>query len=335
MRYLIYYFWITLCASLLFTSCEKDNITNTYIDQNPGRQDKVAEDLRRMIVASKDGWVMMVKSSLSADVYSPVVLKFDTATNRVYINTVYGVTSDTEDYFRIAKGTGAPQLIFTTGSIMSTLYRVGAQASDITDHIYNVKSVSDSEIEIQPYRSGNVYAKEGGVIYKLFRRPKDWAWADSSLIFDWTNAAFRKNVIGVKGQMKIENSISKTVDSIPFTFNNLPSGDDNWLMNNSPFAIRANIGTGGFKAATGFQVISNITTDGGAMVMQGQNTISFYPFSIYSDTKTNVTALVNRLKTHYLIFKNQTRVGSNVKMEFEAYDKAGKVILKAYYDNLK
>lgn len=324
--------WIALCINLFLVSCEKDNITNRYIEENKGRLDKVSENFRKTIASSENGWVMMVKSSLSKDVYSPVVLKFDTATNRVYINTVYGVTAATEDYFRIANGTGAPQLIFTTGSIMSTLFRVGEKASDITDHIYNVKSVSENEIQIQSYRSGNVYAKEGGNIYKLFKRPAEWKWADAPLEFDWTNTSFKENVNGELGQMKIvylKDSITSIHDWIFWSWQ-----DPIAYRVTDPFSMNNNSGTGGFKPMNFFIITGPITEYKNVTVANGHNAISLYPTPYYLLGK-DTEVLAKKLKTHYLILKNQKRVGNNVKMDFEAYDKDGNTIVKAFYDNLK
>jgi len=71
---------ISIC--FLMFSCEKDNITNDYIDDNPDRVYVKGADLKKALVSSPDGWVMMVKSSYSAEVYTPVVMKFDTVNNR-------------------------------------------------------------------------------------------------------------------------------------------------------------------------------------------------------------------------------------------------------------
>lgn len=323
----------------LFSSCEKDNITNSYINENPKRVESIVSALKKTLVSSPDGWVMMVKSSLSADVYTPVVLKFDTVKNLVRIKTVYGITNDTEDYFRISIGTGSPQLIFSTGSIMTTLYRIGIQASDITDHIYNVVKVSEEEIQIQPYRSGNVYTKEGGVVYTLFKRPADWVWAEDVLNFDWTNITTTANVNGVLGRMSIDYLNTGTNLTTPWRFGSW--FDPTVFRIRDPFSIEWNAGTGGFTPmnylvlAGLVGVGSGVTSTTNSMITNGHNTLSFYPIPYNSVTNQNIIAIATFLKTHYLIFKNEVRVGNNVKIEFEAYDKSGKVILRAFYDNLR
>jgi len=328
-----------LSIALFCLGCEKDNISNSFIDENPERTGIVGEELKKVLVSSPDGWVMMVKSSLSEDVYTPIVLRFDTVKNIVKIKTVYGMTNSTDDFFRVAIGTGSPQLIFTTGSIMTTLYRVGIQASDITDHIYNVIKVSDDEIQLQPYRSGNVYAKEGGVIYKLFKRPVSWTWAEDDLKFDWTNTATTINVNAVVGSMRLEYLDTGT--SLTTSWRFWSWTDPTVFRIRDPFAINWNIGTGGFLPSTylvltGLEGVGRgVTNSSNSTITNGHNSLSFFPIPFNSSTNANVIAIANFLKTHYLIFKEEVRVGNNVKMEFEAYDKNGEVIIRAFYDNLR
>ncbi|WP_144036519.1 DUF4302 domain-containing protein [Sphingobacterium psychroaquaticum] len=332
MKKIIYWLMLLVGVSTFFVSCEKDNITNSYFDENTDRMDKVAQEARRVLASSEKGWVMMAKTGLGADVYTPIVLRFDTAANRVYVKTIYGVTADTESYFNTTKGTGAPQLIFSTGSIMSTLYRVGVQASDITDHMYNIIGVSADTVSIQCYRSGKVYDKEGGVIYKMFKRPDSWTWADDPIVFDWTSTQFTQNVNSVVGEMKLENLKTNTSETVQWRF--WSWADPTVYRIRDPFSIGYNIGTGGFKPSNYFIVTGGVTNNVNTTVTMGHNTISMFPIPYNTGTNQAVIALGQRIKTHYLILKNQTRTGNNVKMEFEAYDKNGKVIVKAFYNNL-
>jgi len=256
----------------------------------------------------------------------------------VDIRTVYGETEDVESFFRVAIGTGAPQLIFTTGSIISSLYRVGITASDITDYIFNVIKVTNDEIQIQPYRSGNVYAKEGGVIYKLFKRPAEWKWVEEDKYFDFTDPTFRTNVIGATSSMKIEYLNAPDRD---ITFNSIFIDVAANLLTNMrrgfAFALSRNIGTGGFKPtdhiifrAPYLDVNYNLAP------IVANNTISFFPgLGGYTSNVSWLRNFVNSYNFHYLICKSVVRVDDNVKMEFEAYDKEGKVIIKAFYDNLR
>lgn len=336
MKEIIKFLVLGLIATV-FYSCEKDNITNTYFEEHPGRMDKIAEELKSTLASAPEGWVMMVKTGLNSQVYTPVVLKFDTLKNRVFVKTVYGETADTESYFRIANGTGAPQLIFTTGSIMSTLYRVGAQASDITDHIYNVVSVSADTVAIRGYRSGAVYKPEGGVVYKMFKRPKDWKWADDEIYFDMSSASFRTNVEGVRAKMEIEyvkNSGEKK--SFETEFNTVP---DMYMVNMQsvfPFSTRQNIGTGGFKTPYYFFMEFPYAGDiYDVSPVVANNTISFYPQYGYTTNLTYMNYFINAYNLHYLVCKDVVRTGNNVKMDFEAYDKQGNVIVKATYNNLR
>ncbi|MFD2554246.1 DUF4302 domain-containing protein [Sphingobacterium tabacisoli] len=338
MKKVFYNLIIVASLLMLITSCEKDNISNGYFDANLERQEKVAQEAKKVLASSETGWVMMAKVGLNSEVYTPIVLKFDTVKNRVFVKTVYGETAETESFFRITNGTGAPQLIFTSGSIMSTLYRIGTQASDITDHMYNIVGVSADTVAIQCYRSGKVYAKEGGVIYKMFKRPKDWKWADGEIYFDMSSPGFTQNVAGVSGNMKIEYinnpSKNKTFETIWSTVapTNLAT-----MQNGFPFQISRNIGTGGFKNPYYFYLKFPYTTTTNYDVSpaMSNNVMSFYPQSGYTSNLTYMNYFINTYNIHYLTCKSVIRTGNNVKMEFEAYDVKGNVSVKAQYDNLK
>lgn len=329
-------FFVLSFLAFLFVGCEKDNITNSYIDENPERLDKVAADLRKTLASAENGWVMMVKTDLNSEVYTPIVLKFDTATNKVDVKTVYGETADTDSYFRIANGTGSPQLTFTTGSIMSSLYRIGARGSDITDHIYNLVSVSTDTVAIRGYRSGRIYAPEGGVIYKLFRRPANWKWADGVNYFDMNSTIFKTNIESVASTVRFEyaNNPNKnrTINSV---FTNVPAANVQTMRNGFIFAISRNIGAGGFKNPDYINFrFPYLTTTQDAAPVHGNNALSFLPQAAgYTSNVTNMNNFINTFNLHYLICTNVTRAGNNVKIDFEAYDQKGNPIIKAFYDN--
>jgi len=321
---------------LSLSSCEKDNITNDYIDQNPERMTVLAADFRKALSSAEKGWVMMVKSNLNEEVYTPVVMRFDTATNRVYLTTVYGTTNQTEDFFRITSGTGAPQLIFTTGSIISTLYRVGPRASDLTDHIFNLISIKDDELVIQAFRSGNSRSKEGGVIYKLFKRPLDWTWADDPILFDYSSPPYRLPINNVVGRMTFEYLSNNTTVQHDWKFWNWAEASITTLRTRDPFSLTANIGTGGFMPAYYYSLTSSSLTNGTSInAIQGKNAVVLYPFTSSAMTDGDVIKAINKMKTYYLVLKNEVRQGNNVKMDFESYDKDGKVIVKAHFNNLR
>lgn len=328
-----------LCLTgIVFFGCEKDNISNTFFEDNPERLNEVANDLRSKLASAENGWVMMVKTDLNSEVFTPVIMKFDTLKNLVHVKTVYGETADTESFFRIANGTGSPQLIFTTGSIMSSLYRVGVRASDITDHIYNLVSVSADTIAIRGYRSGGVYKPEGGVIFKMFKRPVEWKWADGTKYFDMTSSAFKVNVESVASNFKFEyvNNPDKN-RIINSMFTTVPVANVQTMRNGFLFALSRNIGAGGFKSTDYINVrFPYLTTTMDAAPVVANNSLSFLPQAAgYTSNVTNMMNFINTFNFHYLVCTNVTRVGNNVKMDFEAYDRKGNPIVKAFYDNLK
>lgn len=320
-------------------SCEKENITNSYFEDNPGRQGKIEQDVKHALASSPKGWVMMVKSDLSTEIYTPIVLKFDTLRNRVDIKTVYGTTADNEVYYRVATGNGTPQLTFSTGSVISTLYRMGGQASDITDHMFNIVKVDMDSIFIQSYRSGGTRAKEGGAIYKLFKRPDAWTWADDSLMFDYSSSIFRAGLTEGAGKMVFQYAVDNQLLETPWRFWNWGNATIESTRNRDPFSHQTDPSRGGFKPlypmlVTGIQG-ETLVSSNNVVPLLGHNAIALYPFTHNNNTNLYVRSLIKFIKTHYLVFKKQERTGQNVKMEFEAYNRQGEPVVKAYYDNLR
>lgn len=330
---------LPVLAFLIFSllACEKDNISSDYMDANPKRMEVLAKDAREILASSETGWVMMVKTNLNSEAYTPIVLNFDTLKNRVYVKTIYGETAATESYYRVAGGTGAPQLIFTSGSIMSTLYRFGVQASDITDHIYNIIGVNADTVTVQCYRSGKVYAQEGGEIYKMFKRPTSWKWADEDRLLDMSSAAFRTDVAAVPATMQIDyvNDPSRS-RLINTQFNTMSTPIMTTAQFYYPFQIARNIGTGGFDKPFYFNVrFPHLTYNPDAAPVQANNVLCFFPQPGHISTFGNINNFINAFNFHYLACNSVVRTGQNVKMEFEAYDKKGNVIVKASYNNMK
>lgn len=328
----------TFLFGMLF-SCEKENITNAYFDDHPDRQEKIKQEVKRVLASAENGWVMMVKPNLKTETHTPIVLKFDTLTNRVDVKTVYGMTDYNESYFRIATGTGTPQLSFTTGSIISTLYRMGSQASDITDHIFNIVDVKSDTLTIQSYRSGGTGTKEGGVIHKLFKRPDSWKWADDDILFDYRSPNFVVNLFGASplGEMTLRYASDNSTIVTPWRFSSWPESTIFRIQTNDPFSFSRDASRGGFLPIYSF-IITAINGGGlrpNATIspVLGHNAISLLPFP--SDVTTNELSrsLGELLKTHYLVFKGQERTGRNIKMEFEAYNFKGETVVSASYNN--
>ncbi len=275
---------------------------------------------------------------------TPVVLKFDTTTNIVDVKTVYGITDPNPAYFDISAGTGSLILTFSTSSIMTSFFRIGPVASDITDHIYKVVKVSDESIEIQGYRSGAVYKPEGGVIYKLFKRPADWEWANNTINFDFTNPIWRTGIINRDGTFEIEY-VDGTTPKITLNtkFGAWTDAQINTLRGRDPFV--------GNISAKGFLPMYNMIFDQSlppsivyaaadrTAPMVGHNAIAFYPFAstgtTSAATNANILSFASKIKTHYLVLTQITRSDATataaIDMNFVSYDKTGKVYLTAKY----
>ncbi len=333
---------LSYCLLLVLgiASCEKDVITNEIMD-NKGRTIAATVALKKALNNAPNGWVMMVKSNVSNTTYTPVVMKFDTTTNIVDVKTVYGITDPNPSYFEISSGTGSLILTFSTSSIMTSFFRIGPVASDVTDHIYKVLKVSDESIEIQGYRSGSVYKPEGGVIYKLFKRPADWTWANNEITLDYTNAAWRTGVVNRDASLEFEYADGTTPKlALKARFGFWSDAQITAYRARDPFVSNV--------SAKGFLPMYNIlldqalptsatynTTSDRTIPMLGQNALAFYPFSYNATSNQNIIAFASKIKTHYLILTGMTRSDATataaVDMNFVAYDKEGKVYLTAKY----
>lgn len=326
---------VFLGAISIFYSCKEEDCCIVNSLDRSNERTHLEMQMKNAFASSKNGWVMMVKPDLNTDTYTPIVLKFDTLTNRLYIKTVYGLTAESETYYRME----GSQLSFATGSIMNTLYRMGSQASDLTDHVFNVLEVSTDTISIQSYRNGVFGSREGGVIHKLFKRPDSWKWADDEIHFDYASPSFQVNLTALSpiGQMTLKyvNDISERVT--PWRFRTWSTQTIEAMRLNDPFSLRNNISGGGFR---GIYPMIITAIDGGGLrpsenvtAILGHNAISLLPFVRSATTNEAPRALGMYLKTHYLVFKGQERINRSVKMEFEAYNKKGETIITALYNN--
>ncbi|WP_270088444.1 DUF4302 domain-containing protein [Sphingobacterium sp. SYP-B4668] len=315
------------------SSCEKDIITNDYIDSNPDRAEKLAAGLNKVLQSSEHGWVMMVKSNLSNTIYAPVVMKFDTTDNSVDVKTVYGESEGVKSFYQITSGLGAPQLEFSTGSVISALFKVGAQMSDITDHIFNVVSYSQDTIEIRGYRSGGVYKPEGGVVYKLFKRPADWKWADSEVLFDMTTVANRPVGEGEFQTMEVHSALTNEDFNIPVKYVAQSAGNVNALYSWHPFNNISAIG--GITDFYPFQFVyvNKSNAQIANYISQGHNAMSFLPY--YSTTNAGIAAaykaLRDQFQTFYLVANKSEKIGNTQSITFNAYNKSGEVVITAVY----
>ncbi|WP_437922196.1 DUF4302 domain-containing protein [Sphingobacterium sp. LRF_L2] len=327
------YFYSVLWLFLLL-SCEKDTITRS-VSEAEARQEQLIEDLKTALQSAENGWVMMVKSSLSEKIYTPVVMKFDTVKNKVDIVTVYGLTDTVDTYFNINTGTSYPLLTFTTGSIITSLYRLGAQASDLTDHIFKVLSVSADSIQLQCYRGGSIYSAEGGTSYTLFRRPEDWKWADNDRYFnldntsEWTSTFLNSSkrvtlsILDPQGVEQTKSMIynnSITTTSLTTFRRSDPFAKDASAQGFLPFYL---FWMYFYKSNTGYQTAVTI----------GHNALSFYPFTVTQNvsTSTNVRSLIEYFGTYYFVAKEVTKNGSQLTVEFVAYGSQGQELLSTSY----
>ncbi|MBE9600955.1 DUF4302 domain-containing protein [Pedobacter sp. MC2016-24] len=336
-RNLIILYCILMVSGL--ASCEKDVITNAAMDSK-NRTVENTKALKNVLQNAPNGWVMMVKSSLSANAYTPIVMKFDTTKNIVDVKTVYGITDPNPSFFEIDSGTGSLLLTFSTSSIMTSLFRIGATASDVTDHIYKVMKISDDSIEIQGYRSGAVYKPEGGVTYKLFKRPANWDWANAAISLDFSNATWRNGIINRDGTFEFEYMDGTPKLTLKVKLGVWSDASITSYRTRDPFVT--NVSAKGFLPM--YPIVFdhtlptsntyNTTTDRLSPLI-GHNAIAYYPFTFNAQTNANTIAFASKIKSQYLVLTGMTRSDATataaIDLNFVAYDKTGEIYLKAKY----
>jgi hypothetical protein len=315
--------------AVVFISCEKD-VVNGSITESKLITAQNKQALKKALHSAPNGWVMMVKSTASS-AYVPVIMKFDTTKNTVITRSIYRQSEVTPSYFEIEDGTGSILLTFTTGSDITSLFKVGSKYSDITDHIFKVISVSDESIEIRGYRSGGVYKPEGGVVYKLFKRPANWDWIDKNLQFDLENTTWRVGVVNRPAILALTYA-DNTTQTANLSFGIQSAGNIAALKTWDPFV---NVSAKPAISLYPFIITNSSTAPTGTVwAATGNNGIDLVPYYTGAASYVNdANTLINRIKTHYLILTNITRSNNTatavIAMDFVAYDKDGKESVNA------
>ena len=321
-------------VSLVFISCEKDNIT---IDKNLLHEsvDKKENDLLQALGDAKEGWVMMVKGSASTDAYFPIVMKFDTSHNSVKMVSPFGVQKNPISTYLINKGTGGIILNFSSGSVISAAMRVGPQFSDLTDYQFNVLKSTLDTITLQCIRSGGTYGKEGGVVYKLFRTPSDWTWTNENLFLDFRNTADR---VFINKWARINLKNHKTQDSLYFMVNLNPTffNQTSWSTVDPFFSnSSARVFDPFFLMNMSFFEGQSATATSGASAtyapFQVHNGIGIYQFIGSNTTSINNPNFNTKYKFAYLLFNKVVKNGNNAIIDLIAYDKNGDELITGKY----
>lgn len=325
---------------LLFTSCEKDNIT-TNTEELVAKGNQTETDLKQALSKSPNGWVMMVKSTLADSAYIPIVMQFDTAKNMVKMRSIYGTAVNNKSTYLISKGPNAVLLNFSGGSIISSLMRMARTYSDVTDYMFKVLSVSPDAIKIQGIKSGGRYLEEGGQIYTLFKRPDSWKWADDALLLDMKTTEAKLNVNDQHGVLNLNYIQSAKSTNLGFAI--LTDYDlylDSWQLYADPFYTNSSANVfDKFYLFSNFINYSNTGTIGdnyqsSVTARQGNNSLCYIPFyDGYTNTDKTNSELVKTIKTPYLVINEVIRSGSNVTIKLASYDKFGKDYISAEYRN--
>lgn len=332
--YSLLYRVILLAYLPLMFSCEKDKDYGAVSEARES-QAKLVKDLKIALQDAGNGWVMMLKSNLSDVAYTPLVMKFDTTKNTVDMVTVYGLTVPSEAHFTIGEGTANPLLIFSTGSIMTALYRTGAQASDLTDHMFKVLDVAADTITIQCYRGGGIYAAEGGSVYQLFKRPKDWEWADRNRYFDLENTNRWAGTFlnyGRASDLKLTYTNNDRTRTVRIMNTAMQESLIKTFRKADPFnSDRSAVGV--FEPFYPFWMYFTNGQSYQTAVTLGHNSMSFYPFTVSQNvaTSTHVRYLLEHIGIHYLVSTAVSLEANKLKLAFAAYNQKGDVAVKGEY----
>lgn len=320
---------------LLIMGCEKDNMTidKAVIFTSVDAKEK---ELTHALASAPQGWVMMVKGTVSDSAYIPIVMKFDTATNIVRMKSPYGTQKNDGSTFLINRGASGVILNFSGGSTISALMRQGPTLSNITDYQFNVLSVTPDTITIQGIRSGGAFKPEGGAIFKLFKKPESWSWAEDNLKLDLRLPA-NKRFMNREARMSFK--YMSTNRALDFSVTFFPFFDEH-LEALQTFADVFYVDLSA-RVFDPFYICYMFTTEDNLpntppnpqeypILIQGHNSISFRTFQGDAFTEAN-GQFNNKYKFNYLVFNKVDIVGNNLSMEVAAYDKYGNDYIKGSF----
>lgn len=303
-----------MAFACLFTACKKDELLDG--SQSVQRATQLEKDLKTQLQSAKNTWVLMLPSlNTNSKTAIPIGLKFDTLTNKVKYKTIYG-TDAVDSYFSISASTGMPLLSFSTGSLISSMYEAGGTA--ITDYFFKVLKVSPDTITIQPYRKGQTYQSEGGVVMKMVKDPTflaDWEKETTKI---YTQAI---QFFGVESTLRLNyaDGTSPVAASVAFFFQ--PQGNINFFKASYP-----TVANNKQVEPIEFDYSPNATTQFYPLAMLGYNslfwetTTRFTPAEIFS---TGPNALTAAFKTEYFLIRKVNAKSIDVF----ALDKNGKEMI--------
>lgn len=326
-------FIVSLLFFILLISCEKDSISYD-LSESFDRATEFRADLRNYLHDPEQGWVMMLESNQNSQIGIPLVLKFDTLKNTVAMISPYGFTDASTLHFTHSTGTGSEILTFSTSSLVTSFFRLGLAASDITDHIFKVMSLSSDTITLQGYRSGGVYSPEGGKIFKLFKRPAQWTWADDDVYFDLNTVAGRFPYFNKVSRLRVYQGADLHAD-LSILLQTLGAADINLIRSYHPFT---NISARGFQPIYPFffNFLENFPNPMNSTLAvipnAGYNALSFYYYPTFTQTGVNIINLRNRLGTYYLIVESVEEVDNQIHVQLLSYNLEGNVILTALWE---
>lgn len=325
--------YLFILIGFTFARCEKDNIVieKEELFQSVDIKEKA---LNEALGSAPEGWVMMVKGTASEQAYFPIVMRFDTAKNTVRMRAPFGTQMHDVSTYLINRGTSGVILNFSGGSVVSGLMRKGSQYADITDYQFNVIKATSDTITIQGVRSGAAYKPEGGVVYKMFKKPEGWTWADDELKIDFRR---QEDVPIANRYARLNLKNHQTNDSLFFIVRFvLNYNQDSWKVVDPFFTDPSSrvfdpyfiFSMNVYEAASSSATSGVLTT---YAPFQVHNGFAIFSFAGNATTITTNPTFNTKYKFNHLLYNKVTRVGDNVVIDVVAYDKQGKELVTGQY----
>ncbi|TKC03932.1 DUF4302 domain-containing protein [Pedobacter frigoris] len=306
-------FFIAIMAML--ASCKKDELLDG--SQAKSRANALEKEFKTQLHNSKDGWVLFITTT-NPDIKTavPLILKFDTALNKVSVKSIYG-NEDRTTYFNISAATGMPLFSFATGSIISDIYEIGG--TNVTDYFFKVLSVSKDVIELQSYRKGTASASEGGAIFRMVKNEnlpwvKDWEQETIKLFAQTRFFGFYLNAEMTYASGDVFTParvyfLNQSAGNVTFLKANYPTISNNKTVDAVTFGYAPPVGAAQTPLAMmGYNSIFY------------ESTLSFTPASLFS---TGPQALMKLFKTNYFLIR---KINTS-SIDVFALDKDGKEII--------
>jgi hypothetical protein len=299
-------------------SCTKyDN--NINLEATAVKQAELTDRIKHLLGDAPNGWLLYVPNlDTSVKSATPVVLQFDTTKGSFTSKSPFPASaSSVPSIYELSSATGAPLLSFASGSIFSSWYESGG----ITDYYFKVLDASTDTITMQPYRKGNIYASEGGIIMKMARLKTPYTVFDNLVdiasVLTANDAPFWNNATN---PLQLTYKDGYVQPPLNMEFDKQSAGNLAFFKANVPFCK--------YLKTTPIFLFANHDNDNPIVYYCGNNALithvdnGFSPVLWFIDGPKKIT---QSLKTDYLLVRSVNP--ERTKIELFAVDRNGNEII--------